>query len=145
MRRFLDMSLDLLGICDLETRLLEVSDSWERMLGWTRDGAPRYAARSTTSTPTTCRGSRRSWRRCSRARTPRGVRVRVRCRDGSYRWVQGNARPDLAIERIYVTAADITERKASEEALVRQVALEELVATITGRLARAPTTPTCPR
>ncbi|MET0904098.1 MAG: ATP-binding protein [Acidimicrobiales bacterium] len=132
-RRFLDLSLDLLGICDLGTRLIEVSESWERMLGWTRsellgtplldylhpDDLPRVAAKLAA---------------LLRGHDAPGVECRVRCRDGRYKWVQGNARPDLAIQRIYVTATDITARKASEQALVRQIALEELVATITGRL-----------
>jgi signal transduction histidine kinase len=57
----------------------------------------------------------------------------VRCRDGTYKWVQGNARPDLASERIYVTAADISQRMALEEALVRRIALEEAIVSITAR------------
>jgi len=62
-----------------------------------------------------------------------GVLARVRCRDGTYRWVQGNARPDLPSSRIYVTAADITERMALEAALVRRVELEEVIVSITSR------------
>ena len=79
---------------------------------------------STTSTPTTCRASKRSWPALLRGPgRPWCAECRVRCRDGSYRWVQGNARPDLAIERIYVDGRP-TSRSArrSEEALVRQIA-----------------------
>jgi len=36
MRRFLDMSIDLLGILDLSTTILETSQSWERTFGWHR-------------------------------------------------------------------------------------------------------------
>ena len=135
-RRFLDMSLDLLGICDLQTTLLEVSDSWERMLGWSRaelvgsrlleyfhpDDLPRVESELAA---------------LLNGDDAPGVVVRVRTKDGGYRWVQGNARPDLEGQRIFVTAADITERKALEDALLRQVDLEELVVQITARFVGA--------
>ena len=135
-RRFLDMSLDLLGICDLETRVLEVSDSWERTTGWTRaqmigtplveyfhpDDLPRIEVELAA---------------LLQGEDAPGVPVRIRCRDGSYRWVQGNARSDLPNGRIYVTAADITERMDLEEALVRRIELEEVVVAITARFAGA--------
>ncbi len=131
-RRFLDMSLDLLGICDLDTRILEVSDSWERTLGWGRDqllgtrlldyfhpdDLPRIEAELVA---------------LLQGQDAPGVETRVRCRDGSFKWVQGNARPDLPGGRIYVTAADITERKELEEALVRRIELEETIVSITAR------------
>jgi PAS domain S-box-containing protein len=131
-RRFLDLSLDLLGIVDLETRLLEVSASWERMTGWTREELlgsllldyfhPDDLPRIMVELASVLDGN-----------DAPGVPARVRCRDGSYRWVQGNARPDLPNGCIYVTAADITERMALEEALVRRVELEEVVVSITSR------------
>jgi len=131
-RRFLDMSLDLLGICDLETRLVEVSDSWERMLGWSRSellGTPLLDYFHPDDLPR-IEGELAA---LLQGLDAPGVTTRVRCRDGSYRWVLGNARSDLANERIYVTAADITDRKGLEEALVRQVELEQLVVSITAR------------
>ena len=131
-RRFLDLSLDLLGICDLETRLLAVSDSWERITGWSRDellGSPLLDYFHPDDMPRIMV----ELAAVLDGHDAPGVPARVRCRDGSYRWVQGNARPDLVNERIYATAADITERKALEEALVRRVELEEAVVSITSR------------
>ena len=124
------MSIDLLAIVDLETRVLELSDSWERTLGWARadmlgqplmsfihpDDLPRIEAELAGLLV---------------GGDAVAVDVRVRAKDESYRWFQGNARSDLDAARIYVTAADISRRKLSEDALVRQVALEDLVATIT--------------
>ena len=136
MRRFLDLSIDLLGICDLETRVLEVSDSWERTTGWTRSellGSPLIEYFHPDDLPRVMT----ELAALLEGHDAPGVPVRIRCKDGSYRWVQGNGRPDLANERIYVTAADITERMDLEEALRRQVQLEDLVATITGRLLAA--------
>ncbi len=136
MRRFLDMSIDLLGILDLTTTILEVSQSWERTLGWPRNaliGTPLLEYFHEDDLPRI---------EAELAGLLVGgeaiaVVVRIRCADGAYRWVQGNARADLEAERIFVTAADITERKALEDALVQQITLEELVATVTGRLIAA--------
>ena len=95
MRRFLDMSIDLLGICDLETRVLEVSDSWERILGWTRDellGTPLLDYFHPDDLPrieaelAALLDGRRRRRRATCGCGPRTAR---------YRWVQGNARSDL--------------------------------------------------
>lgn len=126
------MSIDLLGICDLRTTILEVSDSWERMLGWTRtellgtalvdyfhpDDLPQVEAELAGLLI---------------GGDAVGVAVRLRRKDGSYCWVQGNARSDLDAERIYVTGADISERKQLEDALLRRLELEALVVSITAR------------
>jgi PAS domain S-box-containing protein len=131
-RRFLDLSLDLLGICDLDTRLLEVSDSWEPMLGWRREellGTPLLDYFHPDDLPR-IQGELAA---LLAGRDAPGVETRVRCRDGSYKWVQGNARSDLASGRIYVTAADISGRKHLEEVLVRRIQLEEAIVSITAR------------
>ena len=132
MRRFLDMSIDLLAIADLETRVLEMSESWERTLGWTRreligqaligyihpDDLPRIESELAGLLV---------------GGDAVRVDVRIRAHDGSYRWLQGNARSDLDAGRIYITAADISERMALEEALVRRIELEEVIVSITSR------------
>lgn len=127
------MSIDLLGILDLDTNFLELSDSWQRTFGWTRhdllgtpllsyfheDDLPQIAVELATLLS---------------GGDAVAVTVRIRAHDGTFRWVQGNARSDLEEGRIYVTGADITERKALEEALRRQIELEEQIATTTARL-----------
>lgn len=133
MRRFLDMSIDLLAILDLQTRILEASQSFERTLGWAPAaliGRPLLEffheddiARIESELAGLLIGG-----------DAVNVVVRVRGSDGEYRWVQGNARSDLDAQRIYVTAADITGRMALEEALRRQLSLEELVVAIASRL-----------
>lgn len=132
-RRFLDLSIDLLAILGLDTTILAASQSWERTLGWapaTVVGSllldymhPDDLPRIDSELGTLLEGG-----------DAVAVVVRVRASDGTYRWVQGNARSDLEAGRIYVTAADITERMALEDALRRQIGLEELVASIAARL-----------
>ncbi len=48
-----------------------------------------------------------------------GFECRVKCKDGSYRWLLVNACAPKGAQVIYVTAHDITQRKNAEEALRR--------------------------
>ncbi len=133
MRRFLDLSIDLLAICDLDTRVLEVSESWTRTLGWSRDelmGTLLIDRFHPDDLPLVAE----SLGSILQGGDAVAVPVRIQAKDGQYRWLQGSARSDLESERIYVTAADITERMELEDALRRQLQLEERVAAITARL-----------
>ncbi|MGH9273040.1 MAG: ATP-binding protein [Acidimicrobiales bacterium] len=133
LQRFLEMSIDLLAVLALDTTMLEASQSWERSLGWPTDlliGRPLLELVHPDDLPAV---------QAELAGILAGgdavaVVVRLQARDGSHRWVQGNARSDRAAGRIYVTAADITDRKILEEALRSQLELEDLVASIASRL-----------
>jgi len=132
MQRFLDMSIDLLGVLDLSTNVLEISQSWERTFGWHRReviGTPLLAYFHDDDVPRI----ESELAGLLVGGDAVAVVVRIRARDGSYRWVQGNARADLEAERIFVTAADITERKELEDQLLRRVELESLVVAVTAR------------
>lgn len=133
LQRFLEMSIDLLAVLDLDTTILEASQSWERSLGWTTEalvGRPLIDLVHVDDLPR-FETELASLREGGDALA---VVVRLRAHDGTHRWVQGNARSDLRARRIYVTAADITERMALEDALRQQLDLEELVASIASRL-----------
>ena len=135
-RRFLEMSIDLLGILDLETTILETSQSWDRTFGWSRDqliGTPLLSYFHPDDLPMI----EGELDRLLGGGDAVNVAVRVRAADGSYRWVQGNARADLDAGRIWVTGADITDRKRLEDGLLQQVRLEEAVAAMTARLMAA--------
>ena len=56
--------------------------------------------------------------------------MRIRRRDGGYQWVQGGAVGDVMTGRTYLTVVDIHERKALEDALRTQLALEEVVSSV---------------
>lgn len=133
LERFLEMSIDLLAVLALDTTILEASRSWERTLGWSPDlvvGRPLLEFFHPDDLPQ----AQQELSGLLAGGDAVAVVLRVRARDGSHRWVQGNARSDLAAGRIYVTAADITDRKDLEEALRQQLDLEELVASIASRL-----------
>ena len=48
----------------------------------------------------------------------KGFEMRMRCRDGSYRWTQWNGTPFPSERVIYAHGRDVTERKRTEEALL---------------------------
>lgn len=133
LQRFLEMSIDLLAVLALDTTMLEASRSWERTLGWSPD---LLVGRQLLEFihPEDLPQAQQELAGLLAGGDAVAVVVRLLARDGSHRWVQGNARSDLAAGRIYVTAADITDRKDLEEALRQQLDLEELVASIAARL-----------
>lgn len=136
-RRFLDLSVDLLAVSDLSSEIIEVSNSWAR-LGWRPDEVvgqrlldlihPEDLPMALAELASIVDGNEAV-----------GVDIRIRAKDGTYRWIQGNAIADLPAERIYMTGADIDDRKALEEQLRAQVRLEELVASVAaGMIGAAP-------
>lgn len=131
--RFLDLSVDLMAVVDFDARLLEVSSSWERSLGWT---ASEVVGTSMFDLfhPDDLGLVHAALGRVLGGEQAQAIVVRVRAKDGSYRHFQSNARADGELSRIFVTASDVTDRMALEEALRRQIDLEELVAGIAARL-----------
>lgn len=133
MQRVFDLSIDLLAVVDLETKILEASKSFERTLGWSPEsliGRPLLDLFHPDDMPLI----EASLAGLLAGEDAVAVVVRMRGSDEAYRWVQGNARSDLQAGRIFVTGADITERMALEEALRLHLNLEELVASIASRL-----------
>ncbi len=129
----MDMSIDLLAILELDTTILELSRSWERSFGWPPEelvGTSFLELFHPDDLPTLLD----ELAKLLEGEDALSVVVRVRASDGSYGWVQGNARSDLEAGRIYVTGADISDRKALEETLQQQLVLEDLVASIAARL-----------
>lgn len=133
MEKFFDKSIDLLTLTDMEIRVLEASSSWEQALGWAPE---EVVGRSMLELfhSDDLEGIESLMGKLSAGEDAVGVVARVLAKDGSYRWFQANARPDVSRGRIYITATDISERKDLEEALRRQLGLEELVASMASRL-----------
>lgn len=133
MRRLFDMSIDMLAVLDLDARIVEASPSFESTLGWT-PSALRGTSFLDLFHPDDLPRVLDELARLLEGGDAVAVVVRMRERDGSYRWIQGNARSDLTAQQIYVTGADITDLMSLEGALRRQLTLEEVVAAIATRL-----------
>jgi PAS domain S-box-containing protein len=120
--RFLELSLDLLGLVGFDGHLKRVTRNWERVLGYSEqellarpliefahpDDQPMMAA---TINQLLAGGELKD------------VEVRTRLKDGSFRWFVWNAKTSLERESFYLFGKDITDRKRLEEESTRFVEL----------------------
>ncbi|WP_437681285.1 PAS domain S-box protein [Sorangium sp. So ce131] len=115
-RRLYALAVDMLGIATLDGRFKELSPSWERTLGFSREELmsrpyvefihPEDKARTLSETDTFSTGAQ--------ALT---YENRFLCKDGSHRWLEWNAMLALDEGVVYFVARDVTRRKAAELAL----------------------------
>ena len=66
-----------------------------------------------------------------------GFENRLRCKDGSYRWLSWSAQPVVAESVSYCVAHDITDNKAETERRSRQLLAERFIADVARDLGRA--------
>ena len=134
--RIWNVSQDLLLVTDISGIILSSNPAWERVLGWSQ---------------AELRGTTSGWIEHREDRTPEPVSaasdenqplrrdIRLRHKDGSYRWFSWSAVPEQ--DRIYHVARDITEEKAAAGALraaeenLRQAQKMEAVGQLTSGLA----------
>ena len=125
-RRMMEMSTVLGAIGDFEGRLVAVSPGWRSVLGYSperlvgtpylqlvhKDDIDKTRAQLTTLMASGVETS--------------NFEVRLRARDGSYRWILWNLRGDPAARRIYAVGYDMSERRLVEEELIhaREAALQ---------------------
>jgi diguanylate cyclase (GGDEF)-like protein/PAS domain S-box-containing protein len=123
--RFFTMSSDLLGILDLEGRMVRLNPAWHDVLGWESEqllSKPLLDLvhpddRDTTAAQT---------EHLRTSGTAVGFENRYRHRDGSYRWLLWAARVDEQTGLLYAAARDITARKRQEQDLEVQALGDEL-------------------
>jgi rsbT co-antagonist protein RsbR len=114
LHRFYELSIDMLGIASFNGYFVNLSQAWERTLGFTREellsvpyidfvhpedraATVARAAAITVGERVTC------------------FENRYRSRDGSYLWLEWNATAYPHEKLIYFIARDITERKRGEQ------------------------------
>lgn len=115
-RRLYALAVDMLGIATLDGRFKELSPSWERTLGFSRQELmarpylefihPEDKARTLSETETFSSGAQTLT-----------YENRFLCKDGSYRWLEWNAMLALDEGLVYFVARDVTRRKSAELAL----------------------------
>lgn len=108
--RIFRVALEMMGITDVEGRILAVNPRVERVLG--------YDARDMLGLPYLDLIHEADVARCVQARdeVARGehvsdVELRVRCKDNTYRCLSWNAIPVLEYDVVYWTARDVTDKK----------------------------------
>lgn len=111
--RFFELSLDMLCVLGFDGYFKRLNRAWERTLGFTiaeLRSRPFYEfvhpddRARTLNQNGDVRGGGRAL----------GFENRYVCKDGSFRWLRWNARPDHPQGLIYSVARDITEAKAAE-------------------------------
>jgi PAS domain S-box-containing protein len=118
-RRMMEMSTVLGVIGDFEGRLVAVTPGWRSVLGYSPERLIGTLYLSLVHTDDIERS-----REQVRVLTSSGVEthnfeVRLRARDGSYRWILWNLRGDAETRQIYGVGYDMTERRLVEEELIQ--------------------------
>jgi PAS domain S-box-containing protein len=127
--RLATLTHDLLGAVDADRRLVWTNPAWEPVLGWSVEelqGASYHDLVHPADLPRVQAAEEEVL--AGRAGARPETELRLRRRDGSYRWFvfSTNYAPDESL--CYVSGKDVTERKAAEESLR---AAEERFAAVT--------------
>lgn len=129
-QRFFDLSLDMLAVLGFDGHFKRLNHAWESTLGFTPaemmarpfiDFVHPDDRERTLSQNKDVRGGGRA----------RLFENRYVCKDGTYKWMLWNARPDPDRQMIYAVARDMTARKLADEErekLVRE--LQEALAEV---------------
>jgi PAS domain S-box-containing protein len=116
--RFFTLAIDLLGIVDIEGKILQANSAWEHTLGYP---APELCTRSLSELVVAedreafHQATSEAWRDS----VPGRLETRFAHRDGSYRWFTMAIAPFRSENLLYVFAKDITARKESEQEIRR--------------------------
>jgi PAS domain S-box-containing protein len=119
-------SVDLLSVFKVGGRFGVTNPSWQTLLGWTPEnlrGRAFIEFVHPDDVERTLAESAAEWREESPTRT--GFENRLRCRDGSYRWIEWTSqrRGDL----IYSTGRDVTARNANTAELAANIEMTKAI------------------
>jgi PAS domain S-box-containing protein len=113
-QRFFDLSIDMLCVLGFNGYFKRLNPAWETTLGLSPEElmAKPFISFVHPDDRERTLGQNRDVRAGGRARL---FENRYVCKDGSYKWLLWNARPDPDRQLIYAVARDITARKQAEQ------------------------------
>ena len=117
LERLVDLSLDMLCVTTLSGRFLVVNPAWTLTLGWCEQELPGRRALDLVHPDDRERMLAEGARLTEPGTEVHDFEVRVRHKDGSYRWLMWSCRSDG--ERLYAVARDVTRRRHADEELRR--------------------------
>ena len=128
--RFLSQSLDLLSIAGFDGYLKRWSSSWQDVMGYSYDDI-MLAHLPDLIHPDDLANVRQAGVQLRAGQRVRGEELRLRSKDGSYKWLLWNATPCVEEELYFFAAQDITSRKLVEEQLRESQVRFQLIASAT--------------
>jgi PAS domain S-box-containing protein len=111
--KLFDLSIDMLVVAHFSGTFDQVNPAWMRTFGYTEQELLGITWREMVH-PDDQAASREAGKQLFSGQSTVHFENRLRCKDGSYRWVSWNARPVPAEQKIYAVVRDITEQKAAE-------------------------------
>jgi PAS domain S-box-containing protein len=117
--RFMELSLDLLGVGDFNGYLRHANPAYQRILGYTGEELVGQPWIELIHPGDRNRMLAETEKMIASGGETRGFEARVRCKDGSYRTVLWDATASPDERLIYAVGKDITERKRLEEQSTR--------------------------
>jgi PAS domain S-box-containing protein len=125
-RHMMEMSTVLGAITDFDGRLVAVSPGWRSVLGYSPERLVGAAYADLVHDDDLAKSRAQMDALMASGVETSNYEVRLRARDGSYRWILWNLRGNPAAQRIYGVGYDMTERRLVEEELIgaREAALQ---------------------
>jgi PAS domain S-box-containing protein len=108
-----DLSIDMLVVAHFGGTFDQVNPAWARTFGYTEEELLRITWRQMVH-PDDQAATREAGKQLFGGQPTVRFENRLRCKDGSYRWVSWNARPVPSVQKIYAVVRDITEQKAAD-------------------------------
>ncbi|AKP25437.1 GGDEF family protein [Leptospira interrogans serovar Manilae] len=106
--KFFNYSLDLHAIQKMDGIILQINQSFQRIMGWTNEdlkGRTHFHLLH----PEDVESSLKEFEQLNEGVSHLSIQNRCRCADGTYKYFSWTAFPDLESDRIYVTGRDITD------------------------------------
>ena len=112
--RFFTLALDMLAIGNFDGRFLQVNPAWEKVLGYSEDEL------KTTPAFDFLHPEDLEWAAAESKKLQEGAstsysEIRVRHKNGSWRWLGFTAAPFVSERLIYIFARDVTVRRQAEQ------------------------------
>lgn len=130
--RLYELSVDLIGIASVDGTFRRLSPSWETMLGFSLDELMQMNAYQMVHPDDLMRAQNEA-RPVGVNEPTRNFDVRIRCKNGSYKWLSWNSIPDNLNDNVYFIVRDISQQKEIQDRLTRQkenlLALYEVTST----------------
>ncbi|MBN1941785.1 MAG: response regulator [Phycisphaerae bacterium] len=131
--RLFNLSQDMLCIAGFDGYYKQLNPAWEEILGWSMEELLSRPIREWIH-PDEVEAAHENLLQLMEGRIISNATHRLKCKDGSYRWISLNAFPLMEEQQIYAVARDVTEQRNLEEQL-RQSQKMEAVGQLAGGVA----------